>query len=163
MRSDNRRWCILPIIIQPYSQSSPFSELDNAQWPSAYIIAVHRNPVFRQYPVIRETGVLLVGHPPKRNEQKNLPVHNLRVDSWVHIYIYIHIYVQYEIKDSDHSLCPWCRDDDNGAQISFGDDHRWPGVARLLFFFSSFLRLILYFLRTVATGPVGTKTWSGES
>lgn len=35
------------------------------------------------------------------------------------------------------------RDDDDGAQISFGDDHRWPGVARerLLSRFSFFSSL----------------------
>lgn len=54
------------------------------------------------------------------------------------------------------------RDGDDGAQISFGDDHRWPGGLRerllsRFFFFQFFISF------AVATGPVGTKTWSGES
>jgi len=39
------------------------------------------------------------------------------------------------------------RDDDDGAQISFGDDHRWPGVARERLLSRFFFFSLLYFLR----------------
>lgn len=143
---------------------SPSSGTRDAQWPFAYIIAVHRNPVFDNTRWYARTRVSSNGSPSLKRRQKSRATHNLRRGSWDRdAKGCVHTQSEY-VWDSDHGLCP-AMTTTTVRRFPLGmtiDDRGLRASDFFLVSFFFFLSLFFIF-SAVATGPVGTKTWSGES
>lgn len=129
-------------IARPYSSSLPF--LRDVRCAMTIRIHIHTQYYcpsksgFRQYLVIREPGFRRRVTLPKEKAEE--PRHNLRRGSWDRD-AKGYVQTRWDMYGTVTTVSLSGRDDDDGPQISFGDDHRWPGVARerllsRFFFFS---------------------------